>query len=868
MLDYKPNMVLSTHEYKVVGTRPIRHDGLDKVTGRARYSADVQLAGLLHGKILRSPHAHARIKSVDASKAVALPGVKAVVTGGDFPLLSSKLADLGEGTFVNYRFLSNNCMAQEKVLYKGHAVAAVAATSPHVAEEALALIDVEYELLPPVFTAEEAMKEDAPLLHEHLMTGTEMFRPSGTGDDDYKGSNVGKKVEFRLGEVEKGFQEADVVVEREFQTEAVHQGYLEPHSATAMWDTDGSLTLWFSSQGQFQIRDQAAVVLGIPVSKIKAIPMEIGGGFGGKTLVYLEPVAALLSQKSGHPVKLTMSRTEVFIGTGPTSGTKIWVKMGATKDGRFTAGEAYLVYEAGAFPGSPIFGGLRQIFAPYDIPNSYLIAFDVLVNKPKTAAYRAPGAPAAAFAAEQVIDEICEKIGMDPLEFRLINSAQEGTRQATGPVTGSVAFKEVLQITKDHPHYSAPLEGPYQGRGIAIGSWHTGAGPASAIASVNADGTVSLVEGSPDIGGSRAAMAMQLAEALGISAEEVKPSVGDTDSIGFTSLTAGSGATFKSGWACYEAAQDILRQMVQRAATIWEIAPEDVEYQDAVLHHKSDPELRMTFKQLAARLNPTGGPIVGRATVNPRATGDALGVHLVDVEVDPETGKVEVLRYTVVEDVGKAIHPSYAEGQIQGGAVQGIGYALNEEYFYNDAGQMENSTFLDYRMPTSLDLPMIDTVLVETHNPGHPYGLRGVGEHSHHPSHGSHCQRHLPGYRSAHDPPAHVAGAHPGGLVGAGNQTGGAQAGRVMADVWIPSRMQTLTGGKQQIQVAGATMRQVMNNLEKEYPGIKELLLDEDGESIMPGIAVIIDGETANLGLLERVREDSEIHFLPAIGGG
>ncbi|MSQ40910.1 MAG: xanthine dehydrogenase family protein molybdopterin-binding subunit [Dehalococcoidia bacterium] len=728
MLEYKPNLVLSTKEYKVVGTRPIRHDGLDKVTGRARYGADVLLPGMLHAKILRSPHAHARIKRIDTSKALAMPGVKAVLTAADLPQHSDRLADMGEGATSNYRFLSDNCMASTKVLYKGHAVAAVAATSPHIAEEAMALIEVEYEVLPSVLTAEQAMKTGATLLHERLVTGTALMGPSGTAADS-NGTNVGKIIEFRMGDLEKGYQEADVIVDRKFSNEPVHQGYIEPHTCTAMWDAEGNLTIWVSSQGHFQIRDQSAALLKLPVSRVKVIPMEIGGGFGGKTLVYMEPVAALLSRKTGHPVKITMTRTEVFTSTGPTSGGTIRVKMGATRDGRITAAEAHLVYEAGAYPGSPLYGGIRQIFAPYSIPNSYLKGFDVVVNKPKTAAYRAPGAPQAAFACEQVIDELAQKINMDPLEFRILNSAMENTRQATGPVNGPVVYKETLQITKNHPHYTAPLKGPYRGRGVAAGSWHTGgSGAASAAASVNADGSISLVEGSPDIGGSRAAMAMQLAEALGIAAEQVKPSVGDTDSIGYTTMTAGSGATFKSGWACHEAAQDIKRQMVARAARIWEVSPEDVEYKDAVLRHKRDSELRMTFQQLAARLNATGGPIVGSATIVPKAMGDCLGVHIVDVEVDPETGKVDILRYTVVEDVGKAIHPSYVEGQIQGGAVQGIGWALNEEYFYANDGQMMNNSFLDYRMPTALDLPMIDTVLVESDNPSHPYGLRGVGE--------------------------------------------------------------------------------------------------------------------------------------------
>ncbi len=721
----------SSTEFNVVGTRPIRHDGTEKVTGRARYSADIQLPGLLHGRVLRSPHAHARILSIDASKAQALPGVKAVVTSVDFAKPSGRVSDLTEGAIHNMGFMAKNVMASDKALYRGHAVAAVAATSPHIAEEALDLIEVEYEVLQPVLTLDDAMKDDAPVLHERLASlANPGLRPGGLMDDDdtNDASNISNHFVFETGDIEQGFKEADVVVEREFDTASVHQGYIEPHAATAVWNADGNITIWCSSQGQFAMRDQTARLVGVPVSKIKVIPMEIGGGFGGKTIVYLEPVAAALSKKSGQPVKVTMSRTDVFQGTGPTSGTHIRVKMGANKEGKITAVDATLSYESGAFPGSPAIPGSLCMLSAYEVGNARLEGYDVVVNKPKAAAYRAPGSPASAFAAESVIDEVAGKLGFDPIEFRMLNGAKEGTRRINGVRLPRIGYMELLQAAKEHPHYSAPLEGPNRGRGFATGFWGNGTGPASAVASINSDGSVSLVEGSPDIGGNRVALAMQFAEVLGIAAEDVKPAIGDTDSVGFTSNTGGSGATFKSGWACYEAAHDIKRQLIERAAKIWEASPEDVSYNDGELTHNSDPELKLTFKQLAARLNATGGPISGRGNVNPRGQGPATAGCIVDVEVDPDTGKVDILRFTILQDVGKAIHPSYVEGQLQGGAAQGIGWALNEEYVYNDRGEMTNSSFLDYRMPTSLDLPMIDTVVVEVGNPGHPFGMKGVGE--------------------------------------------------------------------------------------------------------------------------------------------
>ena len=717
------NLVLSSVEYNVVGTRPIRHDGVDKVTGRAQYAADVQLPGALHGKVLRSPHAHAIIKSIDTSRAEAHPGVLAVATSQDFAPVPDRLAEVGEDAVLSLKYLSNNVLAGDKVLYKGHAVAAVAAENPHDAEEALKLIQVEYEVLPPVITAEEAMAPGAPILHEH------MTAPS-LNDGPPEKTNVAARQRLRLGELEEGFKQAAVVVEREFRTKTVHQGYIEPQSASASWSHDGRVTIWNSSQNPFGIRDNTALILGIPSSKVKLVPMEIGGGFGGKLATYLEPVAAVLSRKSNRPVTVTMSRKDVLEATGPTSGSYMKVKLGADSEGKITAAQGYLALEAGAYPGSPIGGALNCMLTPYDVANLDLEAYDVVDNKPKTAAYRAPGAPLGCFAVEILLDELSEKLGIDPVELRLRNAAKEGDRKADGTLHPPIGVVETLEAIKAHPHYQTPLEGKNRGRGVALGFWRNNTGPSCAVANVNADGTVMLVEGSVDIGGTRTSISQQLAEVLGISVEEVFPEVADTDSIGFTSLTAGSGVAFKTGWAAIQAANDIKQQLVARAALIWETDPENVEYVNGALQHKSDPELRMTFKQIAPRLNETGGPVVGRGNVNPRGAGGSAAATLVDLEIDPETGKVQVLRCTVFQDAGKAVHPSYVEGQMQGGTVQGLGWALNEEYFMSDNGELVNSSLLDYRMMTSLDTPMIDTVIVEVANPGHPFGVRGVGEAS------------------------------------------------------------------------------------------------------------------------------------------
>ncbi len=707
-------------EYKVIGTRPIRHDGVDKVTGRAIYGADFQITGLLHGRVLRSPHAHARIVSIDTSRAEAHPGVKGVVTAQDLPTAEDKIADLGEGA-VNLKYLCDNILASDKALYKGHAIAAIAATNPHIAEEACELIDVEYEVLPPVLEVREAMESDAPILHENLRT-------SSLGETGDEPSNVASHLQHKKGDLDKGFSEADVVIERDFVTGTVHQGYIEPHNATALYNPDGQLTVWCSTQGAFTVREQLAEILQYPISKIKVVPLEIGGGFGGKINVYVKPVAALLAKKTGKPVKVLMNRADVFEGTGPTPASYITIKMGAKNDGTITAAQTSLVFEAGAYPGSPVGAGAMCVFAPYNIENVLIDGYDVVVNKPKTAPYRAPGATNAAFGTETVIDELAEKLNIDPLELRLMNGAKEGDRRPDGPIYPRIGFIETLEAAKTHPHYASPNGKKYHGRGIASGFWFNIGLESSVTINVNPDGTINLVEGSTDIGGTRASIAMQAAEVLGIPAESVNPTVVDTNSIGYTAVTGGSRTTYATGYAAYEAAQDVVEQMKGRAAKLWDVDEANVQFVDGEFSSINGKEEQISFRDLTARLGETGGPVVGRATMNPAGAGGAFATHVVDVEVDVETGKVEILRYTATQDAGKAIHPSYVEGQIQGGVVQGIGWALNEEYIYNAEGAMTNASFLDYRMPTCLDLPMIDAVIVEVPNPGHPYGVRGVGE--------------------------------------------------------------------------------------------------------------------------------------------
>ncbi|AWT59767.1 MAG: Caffeine dehydrogenase subunit alpha [Candidatus Moanabacter tarae] len=706
--------------YEIIGTRPVRHDGIDKVTGRAVYGADVRLPKMLYGKVKRSPYAHAKIVSIDCSKALEMPGVKAVATADDLVNTVDRMSDIGE-TVVNTREIAQNSLASDKVLYKGHSIAAVAATSPHIAEEALDLIQVEYDPLPPVIDVLEAMSDDAPLLDEKLTTRS-------MGEDSKKPSNIASHNQYKIGNPEKQFVEADVIVEREFRTATVHQGYIEPHNTTVYWREDGTVTVWVSTQGPFQIRDQLADVLQIPVSKIKVIPTEIGGGFGAKFPIYMEPAAAVMSQKTRCPVKMVMTRTEEFEATGPAPGSYIKVKMGATNDGKIVAAEAYLAYEAGAYPGSAVGAGAMCIFSPYNIDSLIIDAYDVVVNKPKSTAYRAPGAPNAAFAAETVIDELAEKLDLDPLQFRLANGAEEGTRRADSVKFSRIGCKETVQAAIDSDHYQSQLIGPNRGRGIASGYWMNGGGQSAATLSVNPNGTVNLLEGSADIGGSRASMAIIVAETLGIKADDVNPQVVDTDSVGFTDGTGGSRVTYATGHACYLAATELKEKMIERAAQELEVDKGAIVFDEGRFIDRNNNHKNLSFKEVASNQRDTGGPLTADGAVNAEGPTNGFATHIVDVEVDPETGKVEILRYTAVQDVGTAIHPSYVEGQLQGGVAQGIGWALNEEFYFNKDGSLANTSFLDYRMPTPFDVPMIETILVEVPNPLSPHGIRGVGE--------------------------------------------------------------------------------------------------------------------------------------------
>ncbi|WP_170397955.1 MULTISPECIES: xanthine dehydrogenase family protein molybdopterin-binding subunit [Ruegeria] len=703
-------------QFTFVGTRPDRPDGLDKVTGRAKFGADVSAPGMLHGAILRSPHAHARIVKIDTSQAEAHKDVKAVVTRADFAEVPFKPGL--EGEFWN---VLENVMAGEKALYDGHAVAAVAATSALAARDALKLIEVEYEVLPHVTDVDKAMEPDAPVLREGA---ADYSVPEGMHP------NVVRYHESGHGDVEAGFAEADLIIEDSFVTEATHQGYIEPHACLGMLGNDGKGELWCTTQGHWIAQKTCAALLGIETSQLRVTASEIGGGFGGKTTVFIEPVALALSRKANRPVKLVMTRSEVFRATGPTSSASMDIKIGMKKDGTISAAQGVFRLQGGAFPGAPGDMTAMCAFAPYNLTNVSQIGYDVMANRPKQAAYRAPGAPMGAFAVESVIDELCKKLGLDPIEVRLKNAAHEGTKASYGPTYERIGLVETLEAAKAHPHYSAPLK-PGQGRGISCGFWFNHGGETSVSLALSEDGSAQLMVGTPDIGGSRASMALMAAEVLGIPYENIRVTVADTATLGYNDVSHGSRVTYASGLATIKAAKHAVEKLCERAAASWGIPADAVKWENGCAvpsgPNAGDFDPR-PLADITAHMGQTGGPISGHFEATPEGAGVSFGTHIVDAEVDPETGKTAVTRYTVIQDAGKAIHPTYVEGQYQGGAAQGIGWALNEEYIYGEDGRLQNSIFLDYRIPVASDLPMIDTVIVEVPNPGHPFGVRGVGE--------------------------------------------------------------------------------------------------------------------------------------------
>ena len=713
--------------FKVIGKPLPRIDGVEKVTGAAKFSADYYLPGMLIAKALRSPHAHARILRLDTSRAEAYPGVIAVLTAADL-----------EDTVREPTSRMQNVLARTQVLFAGQPVAAIAALTREIADEAISLIDVEYEVLQPVLDPLEAMKASSPVItHEgseagiHIDRSEEKIHAGGAGSLDEEEeteelNNVSSQVHFKRGDIADGFARADAIVEGRWVSSSVHQSYLEPNATLASWDSSGGLTIWTATQGQFHVRDAIARMFNLPISKVRVVGTEIGGGFGAKFGAQV-PLAVLLSRKTRRPVKYTLSRTEEMIAATPAPHTVIDVKIGARRDGTITAMQARVVMDTGAFPGAPMSIGTILTAGSYKVPNFELDGFEVLTNKASVGAYRAPGAPNVAFGIEAAIDMVAKKIGMSPIEFRLRNAIEEGDKWPNGNALPAVGARAVLEALRDHPISKQPLEAN-EGRGYAIGGWPGGAGAASAYCRANPDGTFQVITGTINLSGATTSLAQIAAEDLGVPLGLVSLITGDTSASPHSPAAGGSQIVYSMGHAVSLAAKSCREQLLDIAAKRFGVDKAQLTIDGGAI--KSAEGKVVTFKRLADESMQGPGPVVGHGSFRPGRPFPGFAATCAIVKVDTDTGAVTLKRVVTAQDAGVAINPMSVEGSIQGGTVQGIGMALTEEIVYNRDGRVANSGLLDYKLLTFPDLPEIETVLVCVPAEAGPYGARIVGEPS------------------------------------------------------------------------------------------------------------------------------------------
>ena len=709
--------------HQVVGKRLPRVDAKERVTGQAIYPADLSLPGMVHAKLLRSPHAHARIRSIDVAQAQALKGVLAIVTAADFPELPvGATIPMGETGYDMWMIAAIN-LARGKVHWVGQPVAGVAAVDGHVAEAALALIEVEYEPLPAVLDIAAAMTPEAPVLHEHVFTKGVEPRPRAP-------SNVCSRTVIARGHAARALEGAAAKQRIRVEVDTAHQGYLEPQVVVAQVDANGFATVWASTQGQFTAELMIARMLGMPQSRLKVVPLEIGGGFGGKIAIHGEAVAVRLAQKCGRPVKLTFTREEVLQGgSGPPAGARIDVAVGADHEGRLVAIEGTYCMDAGGLPGLSPSLLMQASAALYQTPNLNLQGYDVVTNKPRTEAYRGPGGIQAAFAMEQAMDALCQRLNLDALEFRKRNAAVTGSTMPIGTPFPSIGLTTILQRVGEHPCWTDPLtKGRWpRGRGLALGYWRGTSMTSAGHITIAGDGRPMVTMGAIDLSGTRTTMAQVVAEEFDLPIGDIHISTGDTKSVGYSDGAAGSRVARTMTAALVEASRDALAQLSRRAAEKLQCRTEDLGYARGVFrsHQVGGPAISLA-ELMQATL--TDGAVVGRGVSTKLPLGVEIGAHVCDVEVDTATGRVTVLRYTAFQDVGLALNPAAVEGQIEGSVVQGLGWALTEGFDYGPDGRLRNASLLDYRMPTALDVPEIECVILETPVPNVPYGVRGVGE--------------------------------------------------------------------------------------------------------------------------------------------
>ena len=710
----------------VLGKPLKRRDAEPKLRGDARYTDDFRIPGLLHARLVTSPYAHARILRIDCDAARRTPGVVAVFTGHDL---------LPEGPEPAER--ARHLLARDKVIYAGQPVAIVVAESPYVAADAAALVEVEYDELPAFVDPLAAMTPEAPVIRPKELEGewaeAGMHATVSGGEElDVRRlpANVTNAVRFQRGDVMQGFASADVVIERTYRTPFVHQAYLEPHASVAVPRPDGGVTIYTTTQGQFYCRNVTATTLGLPHEMVTIVPMEVGGGFGGKT-VLLEPLVAAVALRLGRPVKLVLTRTEEFLLATPAPAAIFELRAGARRDGTLTALRARVIFDSGAYPGAPVTIALLLLGGTYRWEHLDLLGYEVLTNKPGTGAYRAPGVPQATFALEQLIDELARAIGQDPLELRLRNAARTGDLQPNGVPWPPIGLVDVLERARQHPLWRSRQRRPNEGWGIAIGGWPGGIEPCAANIRLNHDGTFTVTLGAIDITGTHTVLAMIAAEVLEQPVERIRVKLLPTDGAPYAGMSGGSKITYTVGLAVQAAAEDAKRQLLEIAANELEAAPEDLELVDGAIRVRGMPDRQITLREIAHLSMVFGGkyaPVYGTGRSVVRQQSPGFNAQIAHVAVDPDTGEVEVLDLVAIQDVGRALNPALVEEQVHGGVGQGIGWALHEAMRWSENGQPLNPSFLDYDLPKASQLPPIAVELVEVPSPIGPFGAKGVGE--------------------------------------------------------------------------------------------------------------------------------------------
>ena len=710
-----------------IGARMVRTDAVEKVTGSAIYAEDVRLPRMVYGALVRSPFPHANILSIDTSAAVNHPDVRAVVTGRDI-----------EMGYYGYELQDQRVFALEKVRYLGEPVAAVAAVTPDAAREAAALVKVEYEELPAVFDPEEAMSEDAPLVHED----PEAYHLDW--ESERKG-NLCYRLEFGDGDVEQGFAESDQVIEGTYHTPEAHSGAIEPHSATAMSEPTGRITIWTTTQKPFAVRSYLAKALKRPISTFKVVPTHIGGGFGGKLFPVVEPYVVLLAERSGLPVQMTLSRDEEMAGAMLLRHpSKVHIKTGVMNDGSLVAHQVRMLFNTGAYgPYGPNTAALGSLMAggPYRIPNLEITGLVTYTNNVPKGSIRCPSGPQMAFAVETHIDKVARAIGMDELSFRLKNAWEDGDATCTGQPLAAVSLKECLQKAADAVEWDKPSP-PGAGKGLACNWWVSGTWGTQTLIETNEDATFRLISGCVDMGtGGLTSSVLQMAAAgLGVPADSIQIARGDTDTLPWDHGHGGSRMTFTIARSAYEAALDLKRQLLEEAAARLEAAPDDMVLEDGRVFVRGDPSNAIGLAEICYnRHKKHGGPMVGVSSLlddqPPTTKAHPIGgfpapsfcAHAVELAVDETTGEIDLKRYAAVHDVGKAVNPTGCEGQIEGGVAMGLGLAMMEE-LREVGGKVLNPSFADYLLISAEDMPPTQTILVEQPAVDGIMGIKGVGE--------------------------------------------------------------------------------------------------------------------------------------------